>query len=154
MDCYIVIDGKVESASLSLLAVKHHLSRPPMRGVPHLRCVTTHLLLTLTLCTVSLSLALASPSPIDDVTPQTELPYQFYHTDGVGGNNAACWLSRLPFPPTEGIDCHLAHSISQIKGRQIWQCDGEQWRFCDGCRHLEAQLQGPKDLVGWKIQGC
>ncbi|PWZ01344.1 hypothetical protein BCV70DRAFT_198772 [Testicularia cyperi] len=87
-------------------------------------------------------------------TRDEPLPYQYYHRDGFGGNNAVCWLSKLAFPETEGVRCALADSISQIKGRQIWQCDGEQWRFCDACRRLEAQLTDPKDLVGWKIQGC
>ncbi|KAF6767591.1 hypothetical protein PSEUBRA_005987 [Kalmanozyma brasiliensis GHG001] len=81
-------------------------------------------------------------------------PYQYFHSDGVGGANAACWLSRTPFPPLEGLTCNLAETISQIKGRQIHMCTGDHGKFCQGCHELEKRLTNPKELVAWKVQGC
>ena len=89
-----------------------------------------------------------------DAESLSGLPYQYFHSDGVGGSNAVCWLSRHPFPPIEGVNCRLADTISQVKGRQIWQCDGDQAKFCDGCHALEKLLSDPKEMVAWKLQGC
>lgn len=96
----------------------------------------------------------SKPGTIDPAS-LSHLPYQYFHSDGVGGSNAACWLSRVPFPANiDGVTCRFADTISQVKGRQIWQCDGDQRRFCDGCHELEAKLTDPKELVAWKVQGC
>ncbi|CBQ72622.1 conserved hypothetical protein [Sporisorium reilianum SRZ2] len=95
----------------------------------------------------------ATTAGVDPATLSTQ-PYQYFHSDGVGGSNAACWLSRVPFPAIDGVTCRFADTISQLKGRQIWQCDGDQRKFCDGCHELEAKLTDPKELVAWKVQGC
>ncbi|SNX85577.1 uncharacterized protein MEPE_04286 [Melanopsichium pennsylvanicum] len=98
--------------------------------------------------TITPSYATVNPESISNE------PYQYFHSDGVGGSNAVCWLSRVPMPIIQGVQCRFADTISQIKGRQIWQCEGDQIKFCDACHDLEKQLTDPKDLVRWKVQGC
>ncbi|SPO27145.1 uncharacterized protein UTRI_10607_B [Ustilago trichophora] len=112
------------------------------------------LLFTLTLILNFAASTSATPSPAVDPASVSHQPYQYFHSDGVGGSNAVCWLSREPFPPIQGVQCRFADTISQVKGRQIWQCEGDQAKFCDGCHALEKLLSDPKDLVGWKVQGC
>ncbi|GAK65388.1 uncharacterized protein PAN0_008d3605 [Moesziomyces antarcticus] len=103
---------------------------------------------------VLLCLSTAQAGPGVDPASIAHLPYQYFHEDGVGGTNAACWLSRQPFPPTEGVHCRFADTISQVKGRQIHQCSGEQHLFCNACHDLETKLTDPKEQVAWKVQGC
>lgn len=126
------------------------------RTTPTLLTLTLLFTLTLTLILTFVPSTVANPSPAPAVDPATisHQPYQYFHSDGVGGSNAVCWLSREPFPAIEGVNCRFADTISQVKGRQIWQCEGDQGKFCEGCHALEKLLSDPKDLVGWKVQGC
>ncbi|TKY87844.1 hypothetical protein EX895_003425 [Sporisorium graminicola] len=111
-------------------------------------------LLLIALLSTFLSLTPVTSAAGVDPASLASQPYQYFRSDGVGGSSAACWLSRVPFPAIDGISCRFADTISQVKGRQIWQCDGDQGKFCDGCHQLEAKLTDPKDLVAWKVQGC
>ena len=121
-----------------------------------LLAVLLHVLLYTLFCTPAFASPNPSPEPGVGVDPATvaHLPYQYFHSDGVGGSNAACWLSRVPFATIDGLQCRFADSISQLKNRQIWQCDGDQRLFCDACHQLETHLSDPKELVSWKVQGC
>ncbi|KAI3481410.1 hypothetical protein L1887_56237 [Cichorium endivia] len=111
---------------------------------------TTRSLVLLVVSLVLLCLSTAQAGPGVDPASIAHLPYQYFHEDGVGGTNAACWLSRQPFPPTEGVHCRFADTISQVKGRQIHQCSGEQHLFCNACHDLETKLTDPKEQVAWK----
>lgn len=117
-----------------------------------LRIVLLHSILLLLIATHSF--AASSHKRGVDQASVAHLPYQYFLSDGVGGSKAVCWLSRIPFPVIEGVTCHFADTISQVKGRQIWQCEGDQAKFCDGCHELEKHLVDPKDSVQWKLQGC
>lgn len=131
---------------------------PASCRAPSSHTMRTPPLLTTLLLPLLMSLLLLTPTSsanfgLDPKTLSHE-PYQYFHSDGVGGANAACWLSRTPFPTLDGLTCRLAETISQVKGRQIWLCDGDHGKFCDGCHELEKRLTGPKELVQWKVQGC
>lgn len=121
-----------------------------------MRSPTTSALPFLLFTLLSLIASVLSIGVEPGVDPKTvaHLPYQYFLEDFFGGNSAVCWLSPNKFPEIEGIECNFATTVSQVRGRQTWQCKGSKDKFCEGCGMLARNLSDSRDIVNWRVQGC